>query len=102
MSKFSVRTEAVIKSCLHKATPGPPARHYTLNEPDDYQNIFPLLLPRTPISESGWLGLSVRACPRGINSSKAFQFGGGCLVWVDAIDSEFPRHAKYKRAAMKS
>lgn len=53
-----------------------------LNEPDNYLNIFPLLLQWASISERGCLKLSARVCPRGINFTEAHIWVWGWMVGV--------------------
>lgn len=53
-----------------------------LNEPDNYLNIFPLLLQWAPINERGCLKLSARVYPRGINFTEAHIWVWGWMVGV--------------------
>ncbi len=65
-----------------------------LNESDNYLNIFPLLLQLAPISEAA-LNSALVYVPEAINSLRlTYEYGGGWLVWVEAIDSMYLRRCQ--------
>ena len=64
-----------------------------LNEPDNYLNIFPLLLQWAAINERGRLKLVY--VPKALISLRlTYEYGGGWLVWVEAIDSMYLRRCQ--------
>lgn len=67
-----------------------------LNEPDNYLNIFPLLLQWAAINERGRLKLVY--VPKALISLRlTYEYGGGWSVWVEAIDSMYLRRCQARR-----